>query len=103
MLATALFFGDCIITPAISVLSAVEGLTVVNPGLQRLVVPVSIAILIGLFLIQSRGSAKVGALFAPIMLVYFVVIAVMGISQIIRDPTILQAINPVWAVRFFAR
>jgi KUP system potassium uptake protein len=101
VLATALFFGDCIITPAISVLSAVEGLTVVGPGLDRLVIPVSIGILIGLFLLQARGSAKVGALFAPIMLVYFAVISVMGITQLVRDPTILLAVNPVWALRFF--
>jgi KUP system potassium uptake protein len=102
VLATALFFGDCIITPAISVLSAVEGLTVVSPGLQELVLPVSIGILIGLFLLQARGSAKVGALFAPIMLVYFVVIAVMGAGHIIAHPGILAAINPIWAVQFFA-
>ena len=102
VLATALFFGDCIITPAMSVLSAVEGLTVVSPGLEQLVLPVSIGILIALFLIQSRGSAKVGALFAPIMLVYFVVISVMGLGQIIAHPGILAAINPIWAFRFFA-
>ncbi|MFZ4688365.1 MAG: potassium transporter Kup, partial [Polymorphobacter sp.] len=102
VLATALFFGDCIITPAISVLSAVEGLTVVNAGLTRYVLPISIGILIGLFFLQARGSDKVGRLFAPIMLVYFVVITVMGLSQIIADPTILQAINPIWGWRFFA-
>ncbi|MBC7522047.1 MAG: potassium transporter Kup [Sandarakinorhabdus sp.] len=102
VLATSLFIGDCIITPAISVLSAVEGLTIVNTGMQQFVLPISIGILIGLFLLQARGSAKVGALFAPIMLVYFVVIAVMGASQILRDPTILLAVNPVWAFRFFA-
>ena len=102
VLATALFFGDCIITPAISVLSAVEGLNVVGPGLQRFVLPISIAILIMLFLIQARGSAKVGALFAPIMLVYFAVIAAMGINQLIANPAILAAVNPVWAFRFFA-
>ncbi|MBC7506849.1 MAG: potassium transporter Kup [Sandarakinorhabdus sp.] len=102
ILATALFFGDCIITPAISVLSAVEGLTVVRPETTQLVLPISIAILIGLFFIQARGSDKVGRLFAPIMLVYFVVISVMGINQLIANPVILQAINPIWAVRFFA-
>lgn len=101
VLATALFFGDCIITPAISVLSAVEGLTVVEARLTPLVLPVSIAILVGLFFIQARGSAKVGALFAPIMLVYFVVIAVMGINQIIGNPDILRALNPYYAVQFF--
>ncbi|WP_310496083.1 potassium transporter Kup [Sandarakinorhabdus sp.] len=101
VLATALFIGDCIITPAISVLSAVEGITVVNPAFGQYVLPAAVGILIGLFLLQSRGSAKVGALFAPIMLVYFVVIAVMGISQIMRNPAIFEAINPIWAVRFF--
>jgi KUP system potassium uptake protein len=101
VLATSLFFGDCIITPAISVLSAVEGLTVVSPGMSSLVLPISIGILIGLFLLQSRGSAKVGALFAPIMLVYFAVITVMGAAQLVRDPTILEAINPYWAWQFF--
>ncbi len=101
VLATGLFFGDAIITPAISVLSAVEGLTVVNTQMAPLVVPVSIAIIIGLFLLQARGSAKVGAIFAPVMLVYFLVIAVMGANQVIQNPTILGAINPWWAVRFF--
>ncbi|PZN92323.1 MAG: potassium transporter Kup [Alphaproteobacteria bacterium] len=101
VLATALFIGDCIITPAISVLSAVEGLTVVSSGFERLVLPISVGILIGLFLLQARGSAKVGALFAPIMLVYFVTIAVMGLSQLVQHPAILQAINPIWAARFF--
>ncbi|KAB7645470.1 potassium transporter Kup [Polymorphobacter fuscus] len=101
VLATALFFGDCIITPAISVLSAVEGLTVVGPGMDRLVLPISIVILIALFLIQARGSDKVGRLFAPIMLVYFAVISVMGLNQLIANPVILQAINPIWAWRFF--
>ncbi len=101
VLATALFIGDCIITPAISVLSAVEGLTVVSSGFERLVLPISVGILIGLFLLQARGSAKVGALFAPIMLVYFVVIAIMGLFQLVQNPSILQAVNPIWAVRFF--
>ena len=102
VLATALFFGDCIITPAISVLSAVEGITVVGPGLERYVLPICTVILIALFLIQARGSDKVGRLFAPIMLVYFLVISVMGINQIIANPVILQAVNPIWAWRFFA-
>ncbi len=101
VLATALFFGDCIITPAVSVLSAVEGLIVVNQSFTPLVLPASIAILIGLFLIQARGSDKVGALFAPVMLVYFFVISVMGVSQLVQHPEILGAINPWWAVRFF--
>ncbi len=99
--ATALFYGDSMITPAISVLSAVEGLTVVEAGLQPLVIPIAIAILIGLFLIQARGTAKVGELFGPIMVVYFIVLAVLGISHIIKDPVILMSLNPWYAVRFF--
>ncbi|QXQ07222.1 potassium transporter Kup [Sphingosinicellaceae bacterium] len=101
VLATALFYGDCIITPAISVLSAVEGLIVVQASLAPLVLPISIAILIGLFLLQARGSAKVGALFAPIMVVYFIVIAVMGAITLASRPEILAALNPYWAFRFF--
>ncbi len=101
VLATGLFIGDAIITPAVSVLSAIEGLTVVNSNFTPLVLPIAIVILIGLFLIQSRGSAKVGALFAPVMLVYFFVISVMGISQLVLNPQILLALNPIWAVRFF--
>ncbi len=101
VLATALFYGDCIITPAISVLSAVEGLVVVQSNLAPLVLPIAIVILIGLFLIQARGSAKVGALFAPIMVVYFIVIAVMGVNSLIARPEILLALNPYWAFRFF--
>ena len=101
VLATALFFGDCIITPAISVLSAVEGLTVVEARLSPLVLPISIGILIGLFFIQARGSAKVGAIFAPVMLVYIFAIAAMGIVHIVANPTIFQALNPYWGFRFF--
>ena len=102
VMATALFFGDAIITPAISVLSAVEGLTVVEGGLTPLVLPVSIAILIGLFLIQARGTAKVGALFGPVMLFYFAVIAVLGIVHLVQQPAVLQALSPHYAVLFFA-
>ena len=99
--ATSLFYGDSMITPAISVLSAVEGLTVVQAGLAPLVIPIAIALLLLLFMIQSRGTAKIGALFAPIMLVYFTVIAVLGLIQIVAHPSILVAINPWYAVQFF--
>ena len=99
--ATALFYGDSMITPAISVLSAVEGLTVVNTGLEPLVIPIALVLLVGLFLIQRRGTAAVGKLFAPIMIVYFSVIAVLGTIQIIQNPYILQALNPWYAVQFF--
>ncbi len=102
VLATGLFFGDAIITPAVSVLSAVEGLIVVDARMARFVLPAAIGILIGLFLLQARGSAKVGALFAPIMLVYFFVISAMGIVQLVNRPDVLLAINPIWAWRFMA-
>jgi len=99
--ATALFYGDSMITPAISVLSAVEGLAVVQPGLGHLVIPIALTLLIFLFLLQSRGTAKIGALFAPVMFVYFAVIATLGIMQIIEHPSILFAFNPWYAVQFF--
>ena len=101
ILATALFYGDAIITPAISVLSAVEGLTVVSPGLNRAVLPIAIAIIFGLFVVQSRGTARVGAVFGPVMLVYFFVLAVLGLINIVQRPEILGIVNPWWAIRFF--
>ncbi len=99
--ATSLFYGDSMITPAISVLSAVEGLTVVDQGLQRFVIPIALGLLVFLFMLQKRGTAKVGALFAPVMIVYFSVIAALGAWQIIQTPTILWALNPYHAVNFF--
>ena len=101
--ATALFYGDSMITPAVSVLSAVEGLTTVNAGFQPFVVPLAVGILVGLFAIQSRGTAKVGALFGPIMAVYFLTLAVLGIVYIAGQPgIILETINPYNAYLFFA-
>ncbi|HEX7877587.1 MAG TPA: potassium transporter Kup [Sphingobium sp.] len=101
VLATALFYGDAIITPAISVLSAVEGLTVVETGMAPLVLPIAIVILIALFVIQSIGTAKVGALFGPVMAVYFLVLAVLGVTNIVRHPEIIAIVNPQWALHFF--
>ncbi|HEX8058185.1 MAG TPA: potassium transporter Kup [Novosphingobium sp.] len=101
VIATALFYGDAIITPAISVLSAVEGLTIINPGFAQLVLPISVAILIGLFMIQSRGTATVGKLFGPVMLIYFAVLAVLGIMGIARAPEVLFALSPHYALDFF--
>src|SRR4051812_11786540 len=101
VLATCLFYGDAMITPAISVLSAVEGLTIVEAPLQPLVVPISIAILVGLFVIQSRGTAKVGTLFGPVILVYLAAIAVLGVTNIAAHPDIVGALSPIWAARFF--
>jgi KUP system potassium uptake protein len=99
--ATSLFYGDSMITPAISVLSAVEGLTVVNPDLKRLVIPIALVLLIGLFFLQKSGTKKVGALFAPVMIVYFVVLAVLGVLHIVTNPEILFALNPWYALQFF--
>ena len=102
IVATALFYGDAIITPAISVLSAVEGLTIVQAGLAPLVLPIAIAVLIGLFAIQSRGTARVGLIFGPVMLVYFAVLAVLGVASVLRHPEVLGALSPHHAYHFFA-
>ena len=100
--ATALFYGDSMITPAISVLSAVEGLTTVNAGLQPWVIPIAVGILVGLFAIQSHGTARVGAFFGPIMLFYFTTIAVLGLMYIVDRPqVILATVNPVHFLTFF--
>ncbi len=99
--ATSLFYGDSMITPAISVLSAVEGLTIVNAGFQPLVLPIALALLVFLFVLQSRGTNKISILFAPIMIIYFAVIATLGTIQIFGNPQILLALNPWYAVQFF--
>nr|MBA3730593.1 KUP/HAK/KT family potassium transporter [Sphingomonas sp.] len=100
--ATALFYGDSMITPAISVLSAVEGLTTVQAGFEPFVIPLAIAILVGLFMIQSRGTAKVGLLFGPIMLVYFVTLSVLGVMHIVDHPAVIwNMFNPWNAFAFF--
>jgi KUP system potassium uptake protein len=101
--ATALFYGDSMITPAVTVLSAVEGLTTVSSGLEPFVIPIAIGILVALFAIQSHGTARVGAMFGPVMLFYFLTLAVLGIIHIVDRPTvILNMINPLNAVYFFA-
>lgn len=97
----ALLYGDGVITPAISVLSAVEGLTVATPVLNAYVLPATITILVILFLLQKRGTARVGALFGPVMVVWFLVIALLGIRGILLDPHVITAITPIHAVRFF--
>ncbi|MEX0341568.1 MAG: potassium transporter Kup [Erythrobacter sp.] len=99
--ATSLFYGDSMITPAISVLSAVEGLTVVDEGLSSYVIPIALVLLVFLFVLQKRGTAKVGALFAPVMIVWFLTLAGLGLNQIIQNPDILWALNPYYAVMFF--
>jgi KUP system potassium uptake protein len=98
----ALFYGDAIITPAVSVMGAVEGLSAATPALEPFVVPLVLLILVGLFLLQARGTADVGRLFGPVMFVWFVVLAVLGIWQIAKNPTVLLAINPLYAVDLIA-
>ena len=97
----ALFFGDGVITPAISVLGAVEGLEVVAPGLSHWVVPLSALIVFLLFTFQNHGTGRVGAAFAPVMLVWFIVLAVLGVWHIAQHPGVLRAISPYYAVEFF--
>jgi KUP system potassium uptake protein len=98
----ALIYADGALTPAISVMSAVEGLEVAAPGLERWVIPLTLAILIGLFYFQSRGTAKIGAVFGPIMVAWFTVIAVLGVAQIAQHPAVLSAMSPYHAIRFFS-
>jgi KUP system potassium uptake protein len=100
IISAALFYGDAVITPALSVLSAVEGVDVVTPALHEYVVPVTVAILIVLFAVQSRGTAKVAALFGPIMLVWFVAIGLPGLIWIAKDPGVLWALNPFYGIFF---
>ncbi|HEX6617712.1 MAG TPA: potassium transporter Kup [Gemmatimonadales bacterium] len=99
----ALLYGDGIITPAISVLGAVEGLSIATPALEHLVVPISFVIILALFFFQRRGTAEVGAVFGPLTAIWFVCLAVLGIGGIMREPSVLRAINPWHAVDFFIR
>ena len=101
VIATALFYGDAIITPAVSVLSAVEGLTVVNEEFAEFVVPIAVVILLGLFSVQSHGTAIMGKLFGPIMIVYFLVLAGLGLHSIAKAPEVIWALSPHHALEFF--
>ena len=96
----SLFFGDGMITPAISVLSAVQGLNVVTPSLSNLVVPISLGILVALFLLQRRGTGAVGWLFGPVVLIWFGAIGALGASEVFQHPGVLQGLSPVWGARF---
>jgi len=98
----ALLYADGALTPAISVLSAVEGLEVAAPALARWVIPITLVILIGLFLLQKRGTAQIGALFGPVMLLWFLTLALLGLSHIMQHPAILAAASPQHAVRFLS-
>jgi KUP system potassium uptake protein len=98
---TALFFGDGVITPAISVLSAVEGLEVAAPELKRFVLPITLVVLVALFSLQKHGTERVGSIFGPITCLWFLALAVLGVVEIVQHPAVLEAANPAWAVRFF--
>ena len=97
LLGTVLFYGDSIITPAISVLSAVEGLQIIAPSLSHYVLPITITVLGGLFILQAKGSGKMGKLFSPIMCIWFGLLAVLGVINIIHEPGVFMAINPYYA------
>lgn len=96
----ALLYGDGVLTPAISVLSAVEGLEIAAPSISQFVVPITVVILFGLFVLQRRGTARVGALFGPITLVWFLALAALGIHGILQNPSVLRALNPIYACWF---
>ncbi|QWF15989.1 potassium transporter Kup [Lysobacter capsici] len=97
----SLFFGDGVITPAISVLSAVEGLQVAAPHLDHFVVPITVAVLVLVFLAQRFGTANVGRAFGPVMIVWFLVLGAIGVYNIVEAPQVIKALNPIWGVRFF--
>ena len=101
VLATCLFYGDAMITPAVTMLPAIEGLAVVEPAVQPLILPITIAILIGLFVVQRRGTGTVGGWFGPIILAYLAILAALGVMRISERPEIVAALSPVWALRFF--
>ena len=103
ILGAALFYGDAVITPALSVLSAIEGLKIVTPAFDAYVVPLTLLVLVGLFAVQWRGTARVAAFFGPLMVLWFVMIAVPGVVQAVRNPSVLLAINPWYAVAFLGQ
>lgn len=98
----ALFFGDAVITPAISVLGALEGLSVKNPSLEPLILPLTLVILISLFAVQRHGTARVGSVFGVVMLVWFAALAALGLPHILQNPQVLHAFNPFYAIQFVA-
>src|SRR4029077_17376073 len=102
IISAALFYGDAMLTPALSVLSAVEGLKIATPAFDPYIVPLTVAILVALFAVQSRGTARVAAFFGPITVLWFVAIAIAGVMHIVTDPGVLLAFNPVYAVTFLA-
>lgn len=101
LVGAALFYGDSMITPAVSVLSAVEGLELAFDGIGHWVVPLSLIVLVALFLIQRHGTARIGKLFGPVMVLWFLVLGALGLYGIVQNPEVIKAVNPAWAVRFF--
>ncbi|CAJ0786379.1 Low affinity potassium transport system protein kup [Ralstonia psammae] len=100
LLGAAMFYGDAVITPAISVLSAIEGMEIMAPALQKWVLPLALIVLIGLFLIQKQGTHVVGRLFGPIMVIWFVLLGLLGLASVVKSPEILVALSPVYAIEF---
>ncbi|AUH53365.1 low affinity potassium transporter Kup [Chromobacterium sp. ATCC 53434] len=96
----ALFYGDAIITPAVSVLSAAEGMEVLSSGMEAYVLPMAVGVLVGLFLLQRHGTARVGLMFGPVMMIWFAILGILGLHQIVQQPAVLQALNPWHAVTF---
>src|SRR6185437_3838992 len=101
LIGAALFYGDGVITPAISVLSAVEGLKIATPLFEPYVLPITVVLLVGLFLVQRSGTARVGELFGPVMALWFVILAGLGINEIVQQPRILLALNPYYGLSYF--
>ncbi|MGH7902125.1 MAG: KUP/HAK/KT family potassium transporter, partial [Thermodesulfobacteriota bacterium] len=101
LLGTALFYGDGILTPAISVISAVEGLKIATPIFDNYVIPITVCLLVLLFVFQSRGSSVVGSVFGPIMVLWFLTLSILGSSWVIEVPEVLKSVNPIYAVNFF--
>ena len=100
ILGAAMFYGDGMVTPAMSVLSAVEGLEIASPGLDHFVIPITLLVLFALFAVQKRGTATVGALFGPVMVLWFSCLALLGIGAILHNPHVLLALNPLYGVKF---
>src|SRR5213082_2150034 len=100
IISAALFYGDAMITPALSVLSAIEGLKIATPAFDLYIVPLTVAILVVLFAVQSGGTARVAAFFGPIMVLWFIAIAIPGVVFVVADPEVLLAFNPLYAVTF---
>src|ERR1700738_1902043 len=100
LFAAGMVFGDGVITPAISVLSAVEGITVATHAAEPFIVPITVAILVGLFLVQSRGAGRIGAVFGPVMILWFAAMGVGGLAALMKQPHVLVALNPLYALGF---